>query len=83
MPRKRAAKYGTRTWDGCEIIQLKVSNRAPNPIGRVCKTGAGWSFGILGDREPYRGPKKTKNAAIAAVISSYSTRAGRSKFRRR
>jgi hypothetical protein len=52
----------------------------PNPIGSVCKTEGGYTYSSFPVLHVKRGPKKTKAAAIRAVVKDYATWMGQSAF---
>jgi hypothetical protein len=52
----------------------------PNPIGTVCKVQGGYAYHSHPVLRTERGPKKTKAAAIRAVIKDYAVWMGQSAF---
>lgn len=60
----------------CAVVKVKgesdFGKKHGIPIGKICQVPGGYEYGYAGFR-PIYGPKKTKVAAIKAVVKSYKS----------
>ena len=71
MAKKRPNIKLTNAGSSCERVEITSKHtQYNNPIGRVCKTAKGYSY-TTWPNHSVGGTKKTKHAAVLAMLRSY------------
>ena len=70
--KKKRVKLGP-VLNSCQSVKLPRATGYDNPIGTICQRPHGWMYHSFPVPHVERGPKRTKAAAILAVVRDYKT----------
>jgi hypothetical protein len=55
----------------CALVKLTRKSGWHNPIGRICEVPGGYTHSSMTSHHSMHGPKKTKAAAVRALVKSW------------